>query len=72
MRRGGEVEEEVELVEGCGQRMHLSGQRLSGVAPILVKRGLASREAEPDDNRRLPRYPRYALQSPKRNNNDNT
>jgi hypothetical protein len=42
MRRGGEVEEEVELVEGCGQRMHLSGQRPSGVAPILVKRGLAS------------------------------
>jgi hypothetical protein len=32
--------------------MHLSGQKPSGVAPILVKRGLASREGEPDDNRR--------------------
>jgi hypothetical protein len=27
--------------------MHLSGQKSSGVAPMLVKRGLASREAEP-------------------------
>jgi hypothetical protein len=33
--------------------MHLSGQRPSGVvAPILVKRGLASSKAEPEDNRR--------------------